>query len=141
MRNQPERMEWKMEYDHSEMARIFAGTEARRASRTGEEPRWTYPLVSKYFFECNGVRVEYSSPYRMMTRISLLVCVGTDSNLEPVWRLAWQASQRLQGTIRSIQELDAILKNNFGKIFSAETPAELDSAILEALPPNDTISF
>lgn len=141
MRNQPEKIEWSMEYDYSEMARMFAETEARRASRAGKEPRWTYPLVSQYFFEYNGVRVEYSSPYHLMTRISLLVCVGTDVSLEPVWRLAWTASQRLQGTMRSIQELDGFLKSNFEKIFSAGTPAELDAATLEALPPNDTISF
>lgn len=141
MRNRPEQIEWKMEYDHSEMARIFAETEARRASRAGEKPRWTYPLVSKYFFEYNGVRVEYSNPYHLMTRISLLVCVGTDVNLETVWRLAWNASLRLQGTMRSIEELDAFLKSNFRKIFSAGTPTELDAAVLNALPPNDTISF
>ena len=63
-------------------------------------------------------------------RISLLVCVGIDSNLEPVWRLAWSASQRLQGTMRSIEELDAFLKSHFKTIFSATTPAELDAAVL-----------
>ena len=141
MRNQPEKIEWKMEYDHSQMAGIFAETEARRASRAGKEPRWTYPLVSKYFFEFNGVHVEYSNPYHLVGRISFLVCVGTDAALEPVWRLAWKASQRLQGTMLSIQELDDFLKRNFEKIFFAGTPAELDAAVLEALPPNDTIIF
>ena len=141
MRNQPKQIAWKLEYDHSEMARRFAETEERRARRAGEEPRWTYPVVSKYFFEHNGVHVEYSNPYHLTTRVSLLVCVGIDSNLEPVWRLAWSASQRLQGTMRSIEELDGFLKSNFKKIFSAGTPAELDAAILDALPPNDTIFF
>jgi len=141
MRNQPEKIEWKLEYDHSEMARRFAETEERRANRAGEEPRWTYPVVSKYFFEYNGVHVEYSNPYHLTTRVSLLVCVGINANLEPVWRLAWSASQRLQGTMRSIEELDGFLKSNFKKIFSATIPAELDAAVLAALPPNDTISF
>ena len=141
MRNRPEQIEWKMEYDHSEMARRFAETEERRASRAGEEPRWTYPVVSKYFFEYNGVHVEYSNPYHLTTRVSLLVCVGINANLEPVWRLAWSASQRLQGTMHSIEELDGFLKSNFKKIFSATIPAELDAAVLNALPPNDTISF
>jgi hypothetical protein len=141
MRNQPKQIAWKLEYDHSEMARRFAETEERRARRAGEEPRWTFPLVSKYFFEHNGVHVEYSNPYHLTTRVSLLVCVGIDSNLEPVWRLAWSASQRLQGTMGSIEKLDDFLKNNFKRIFSAGTPAELDAAVLDALPPNDTISF
>ena len=141
MHNQPKQIAWKLEYDHSEMARRFAETEERRARRAGEEPRWTFPVVSKYFFEHNGVHVEYSNPYHLTTRVSLLVCVGIDSNLEPVWRLAWSASQRLQGTMRSIEELDAFLKSHFKKIFSAGTPAELDAAILDALPPNDTIFF
>ena len=141
MRNQPKQIAWKLEYDHSEMARRFAETEELRARRAGEEPRWTFPLVSKYFFEHNGVHVEYSNPYHLTTRVSLLVCVGIDSHLEPVWRLAWNASQRLQGTMRSIEELDDFLKSHFKKIFSAATPAELDAAILDALPPNDTISF
>ena len=70
-----------------------------------------------------------------------LICTGRDENNKLIWEKA-SVTVRLSTVIYSIEELDQFIKAHFEEIFSARNLSELNTAILDALPPqNDTISF
>lgn len=147
MLNRPEKIEWKIENYSEEDFRItppeylkWLSTPVKQYNLPGiinlpQRIPPEYP-IKKYFFKFNNVYVEYNRD-----NTCFFICTGRDANNKLIWEKA-SVTVRLSTIIYSIKELDQFIKAHFEEIFSAENLAELNAAILNALPPqNDTISF
>ena len=136
----PEKIEWKFE-NYSEEDLMFTPPSLLQFlsnPKFRDNTTRAYPVypIKKYFFKFNNIYVEYNSKDTLF-----FICTGRDENNKLIWEKA-SVTVRLSTVIYSIEELDQFIKAHFEEIFSARNLSELNTAILDALPPqNDTISF